>query len=265
MKKSILFLAISITLGTLNAQASENFELWVTDPLGFHLPSGWTANNANPNRPVTVRNEVPYDGTYSMQLYSEGPSFEGKAPGRATRKFYAATNGPISVYVRVDSLQPGGSAEVIVYADNSSLTILGTWSSTTVTPGYVNAQIAIPNFTAPDTLIVTLAASTTLGPLGYDGYAIVTFDALGQLSTSTGEPEAKPDFTISPNPSTGLFTFGNGQTTVDQAVVTDLQGRTLYNLSNVREINLSNQPPGMYLVHIQHQGQHQTMKVVVSH
>jgi len=63
MKKSILFLAISITLSTLNAQVSENFELWVTDPLGFHLPSGWTANNATPNRPVTMRNEVPYDGT----------------------------------------------------------------------------------------------------------------------------------------------------------------------------------------------------------
>jgi len=98
-----------------------------------------------------------------------------------------------------------------------------------------------------------------------NGYAIVTFDALGQFSTSTSELEAKPDFTISPNPSTGLFTFGNGQTTVDQAVVSDLQGRTLYNLSNVREINLSNEPPGMYLVNIQHQGQHQTMKVVVSH
>ncbi|MCC6411451.1 MAG: T9SS type A sorting domain-containing protein [Saprospiraceae bacterium] len=263
MKTNLLFLVIFLTCSTTHAQISENFELWVTGPFGFHIPDGWTVNNAEPTRPVSVRNEDPYSGTYALQLFSEGPSFEGRAPGRAFRKFYATTNDPISVYVRVDSLLPGGSAEIVVYLNNSSLTTLGTWSSTTVTSGYVNAQVAIPNFSAPDTLSISLVAKTTLGPLGYDGYAVVTFDALGQITTSTGEPGANDDFSLSPNPTTGLFTFGNGQTTVDQAVVTDLQGRTLHTFSNVREINLINEPPGMYLVHLQHQGQYHTKKIVV--
>lgn len=265
MKTNFLFLVICLTCSTINAQVSENFEEWVTGPFGFHIPAGWTVNNAEPTRPVSVRNEEPYSGTYAMQLYSEGPSFEGRAPGRAFRKFYATSNDPISVYVRVDSLLPGGSAEIVVYKNNSSLTILGTWSSTTVTSGYVNALVEIPNFTAPDTLGIALVASTTLGPLGYDGYAIVTFDALGQITTSAGEPGANDDFSLSPNPTTGLFTFGNGQTTVDHAIVTDLQGRTVHTFSNVREIDLSNEPSGMYLVYILHQGQRQTLKVVVNH
>jgi hypothetical protein len=264
MKTTFLLLVISITCNTLNAQISENFELWVTGPFGFHIPADWTVNNAEPTRPVSVRNEEPYSGTYALQLFSEGPSFEGRAPGMAFRKFYAPTNDPISVYVRVDSLLPGGSAKVRVYANNSSFTPLGLWSSTTVTTDYLNVQVAIPDFSAPDTLVVSLEASTTLGPLGYDGYAVATFDALGQLTTSTGEPDAKDVISLSPNPSTGLFTFGNGQTTVEQAVVADLQGRVLLNFTNVRGIDLYNEPPGMYLVHTMHQGQRHTMKVVVS-
>lgn len=264
MKTNILFLAICLACSTLNAQVSENFELWVTGPFGFHIPDGWTVNNAVPTRPVSVRNEEPYSGTYALQLFSEGPSFEGRAPGRASKKFYATTNDPISVYVRVDSLLPGGSAEIVVYLNNSSLTTLGTWSSTTVTPGYVNAQVAIPNFSAPDTLSISLVAKTTLGPLGYVGYAVVTFDALGQITTSANEPNEKDAISLSPNPTTGLFTFGNGQTAVDHAIVTDPQGRTVHTFSNVREIDLSNEPAGMYLVHVQHQGQPQTMKVVVN-
>jgi hypothetical protein len=259
--KTILFSLVFFTLSScLSAQIAGDFEIWTTDPFGFQIPVGWTVNNAEPTRPVSVPNTTPYSGSLALQLFSEGPSFEGRAPGRAFRKFYTATNDPVTVQVRVDSIIPGGSAKVNVY--NKNFTVLyGSWTGNAVTTDYVSVSVPLQGFAGADSLWIELVANTTLGPLGYDGYAIATFDALGQLTTSTNEP-GFDHLHLYPNPTTGPVIFGNKRLT--DIMVMDAGGRIVLQSTQAESIDLSHLPPGVYTLKALFNGEKMIARIVRS-
>lgn len=84
--------------------------------------------------------------------------------------------------------------------------------------------------------------------------------------------QSKPENTlrIFPNPSTGVFTISTtlpANTTIN---VEDLLGKQILNilpgkLMNTFEINLANQPDGIYLLHMQHAGSSITKKLILAH
>ena len=67
------------------------------------------------------------------------------------------------------------------------------------------------------------------------------------------ENNLEDEISIYPNPTTGIFTINNGQLIMDNIITTDITGKTIYStMGHVPlQIDISNQPAGIYFIKIQ--------------
>lgn len=179
MKKPLCFAFLLTLCFTLAAQNTEGFEEW--EYVGeWEVPVGWEVNNTFEVYPCSVKEEEAFSGQYALRLRSYGPSFEGYASGLAMRKFFITPDEALlALEVKADSLLPGGFAAIRVYskADNYS-TPIGNWQSEELTDDYEHLELQLETGSLPDSVLVVIESGTTLGPLGYEGYAEMVVDQL---------------------------------------------------------------------------------------
>ncbi len=88
-------------------------------------------------------------------------------------------------------------------------------------------------------------------------------------NTTTGIKNlTEGDFAIYPNPSNGFFTIINSEFVVANIVITDIAGRTIYNSQPATrnsqfEIDISDQPKGIYLLSIETVNEIYTTKLII--
>lgn len=194
MKKLCYFTLVLLSGFPLAAQNIDGFEEW--EYAGeWEVPVGWEVNNTFEVFPCSVKEEEAYSGAYALRLRSYGPSFEGFAPGIATRRFYIAPQeGLLAIQVKADSLLAGGYAAIRVMnkASNYSAPI-GEWQKAELTDGFEHVEILLDEDSLPDSVMVILESGTTPGPLGYNGYTEMVVDQLEFVINVSAQQEAGRD------------------------------------------------------------------------
>ena len=112
-------------------------------------------------------------------------------------------------------------------------------------------QVAL-NFSGTAVRYVLLTALSTAAPtMNCAGLAEVQFKVEGIVS-STQNMQNAIALEVFPNPSSGLFQVSIPKQELEQITVFDAQGQQLFQVQVEgfrTEINLSNRPPGVYLIH----------------
>ncbi len=190
--KKLCFFALALLSGLpLSAQNTDGFEEW--EYVGeWEEPLGWEVNNTFEVFACSFKEEEAFSGEYALRLRSYGPSFEGFAPGIATRRSYIVPQeGLLAIKVKVDSLLAGGYAAIRVMnkASNYS-TPIGEWQKAELTDGFEHVEVLLDEGSLPDSVMVILESGTTLGPLGYVGYTEMVVDQLEFVLNVSAQQEA---------------------------------------------------------------------------
>ena len=155
-----------------------------------------------------------------------------------------------------------------MFQDGAFLTFINAQGETACTdlhPDYSNTEISITTF-EPDVTLENSDVQTVVPPL-----QIVNLNlSVNEVCSGTVSiEESSYYFTIqiSPNPSTGLFYIDFGENPVNASLsVFDAQGKLVkqLKLKDLRtQLNLSDQPPGLYLLQFVNESTVFTRRVVL--
>ncbi len=198
------------TISHISAQIpNASFENWEQENT-WEVPTNWTTNNDENNFISVTKVESLTDGDFAMKVETNGPSFEGLAPGIASCIFLPNGNSnTLEFSYRIDSLIAGGNVEaIILQLKNDHFNQIGYWKLDVVTQGIESLQIPLNSINS-DSIKIEIRANSLLTPLGYEGYAEIIVDRLELELTSSSTNPKKSKIKLFPNPSNGHFTIEN--------------------------------------------------------
>lgn len=232
---------------SLPAQIFEDFEGWQING-DYTIPLGWTVNLDR----CVLEEEPAFYGQRAMRVRSLGPSFEGYAPGIASKKFLVPDNAlGMSFSILIDSLFEGGSALLRVLDDQDE--VLLTWESDELIPDYEEMNLSFDTDLAGDSIKIEWIASTTIGPLGFDGYLEMAVDKMQWLTTnSIDEKEKEVSIQLFPNPASTSVQVQSSKE-INYYVLYDLLGSPLQKAqvkANQLRLMVKHLPKGAYLLQL---------------
>lgn len=238
-----------ITLNIQNSPATPsitpaNVQICAGDTLTMSAPSGYSSyiwklsnvvipgattntysTNANGSYKVAVVDTFGcisgYSGTKTVKVNPlPTPNFNiNTVVSTGARKLSSTNNGSFQWNLNGSPI-PGATAKIYI------ATTSGSYSLT-----FTNSKGCVA--TSPDTtLTINLNRS-----MKEENVAVIS-----------SVDDMQSNVVIYPNPSSGLFFIESSQ--VVNAVVRDIQGKLIMNIKNAQEINLSEQPSGMYLLQL---------------
>lgn len=266
MSRCTTLIAFTLMASFLYGQ-NEPFENW-ENVNGYDVPVGWQVNNDYPTHPCSVRDSNAAEGNTALRLRSFGGSFEGWAPGYASRTYEIQNNNIIllSMYIKTDSLWPGGYSRVKVVS-GPNLAEVGSWESSEISNGFQWVEIPLNTSFFPGTVQVVLESGTYLGPLGYEGYSETVFDDMYFVVDISGvnDPDGNSGIRIFPNPCSDVLQW-TGPAGIQKIALLDISGRQALAFAGAEintRLDISSVHPGVYLCQFElADGKKVTQKVI---
>lgn len=229
-----------------------SFENWVIEN-NFETPEFWHTNNYSTNFTSVSKVDYLTEGNFAMKVKSNGPSFEGKAPGYAYCTFLPnAQYNFLELSYRIDLIVSEGSILVIVSQfEGADYKRIGTWTSETMTTQIEQAQLPF-KLVNNDSVKVEIFAATKITSLGYEGYSEVIVDGM-HLDIRSGIDTDVIDYTfqILPNPTSGMITIQGGAE-IRRLTIRDAKGSMVKKVvGNTRQLDLSELSAGNYYLTIE--------------
>ena len=248
MKKHFVCVFTLICTVGLAQIPNSDFESWV-NMTSYENPEYWFSNNGITT--TVSKTTDSYSGMYAINIESNYPSIEGKAPGEAYT-FISTPSLPDTLYawVKCDSLiSPAkGVIEIVAFKSGQNPQVINRLEIAQSSSNYQLVSMLIPQVVA-DSLGIWLVAESYQSSLGYEGYVRMKADVLF-TSTSIGIEQNELNVNIYPNPTYGKLFFDYSEE--DYSVyVLDAQGRQVLSFSeNCNYIDLSQLHSGVYFVKI---------------
>lgn len=255
--KKLIYIIFILPIGLFAQIQNSNFENWAITN-GNEQPVNWVTNNSSPSFISVEKTTDSYSGAYAIKVRSNGPSFEGPAPGEAHITFFAnQTINSITAYIKCDSIVSPGKCiiEVIGYLSGISQQI-GYWETDTIIANYQMTMIPISYSIQPDSFKISIIGYSQLGPLGYNGFAELKVDHISVSTTTNIENVYKVnEIKIFPNPSKGEINIEIDEINVSYIKVYSIDGKLLSepefeigtNTININQMYLKS---GIYLLEI---------------
>ena len=272
MRKLSLFLTTFIAISSLSAQISDgSFEKWdtafyCTTPAFSQyelVPQVWESNNAiHPDwhpflvsTPASQSLESPfYD--FSMQLESSATlGIDDGGPGILYQDISNESLTGISYWLKCDSLSGASGCIVEIFGIDQGLELLFQDSINEQQSTFQKYDVTASEFNAAnyDSLRLQFRAVGYFGltdnPIGFTRMLIDEVEASFLSNTSDLNPT---EAIIFPNPSSGLLILESSKP-ISKIRLIDTQGREVISETCQKqncELDISNQPNGLYTIHI---------------
>jgi hypothetical protein len=266
--KTVIFTLSLIFPAFLMAQPfNGGFEEW--DTVGnWEEPLGWISNSTQGF--VTVHKSTDaWSGSYALRVRSNGPSFEGLAPGLVDHT-WVSPGYPASVtaYVKCDTLLEPGKAIIEVYGWKNGLSYeVGKWETDELIPEFQMIEIPLFLGDGVDSLTFRGLAFTFPGPLGYEGFASFLIDQVeeGELVNLTS-PDDYDKLRLYPNPCRGLLWLEGMPEGQKQLRIWAVDGGLVAEKNSTQEKiqwKLSHLPAAAYWLQVQVQNKVLVKKVIL--
>jgi len=247
IKYLICILSLTTLVGLAQIPNSD-FESWV-NVSSYENPEYWFTNNGATT--TVQKTSDSFSGMYAINIESNYPSIEGKAPGEAyTFVSPLSSSDTLYAWVKCDSLiSPAkGVIEIVAYNSGQNPQVINRLEIAQASPNYQLMSMVIPNVTA-DSLGIWLVAESFQSALGYEGYVRMKVDKL-HVSSSLGITQNELHIKVYPNPTRGIVNFDFPENNFDGMVLNG-QGSPILRLSeNGQYFDLSQFPSGIYFLKI---------------
>ncbi len=232
--KTIVTLFLFIPVFMFAQIPNNSFENWVVGNTEY--PVQWITNN-NPSYISIFKVYESYSGSFAAKVVSNGPSFEGAAPGWLKTSFIPATiPTQLTLYYKCDSiLSPAYGAITINQYINGINTEIGKAEILSKTQSFTLLAISLNCSQIPDSIDIKISSVTVNNGIVYEGYISIIVDDI-VFSNTTGfiDPSLKEILKLFPNPVNGYlnlevsedFDIQNG---IIQII--DLNGKLLKNMT----------------------------------
>lgn len=258
MKTILVFLLFFSTYYSYSQIPNNSFEYWSTIE-GIEEPDGWFSNNAQSHISVQKTTDA-YSGDYAVEILSNGPSFEGPAPGWIKTTVYPLTQlNRLSLFYKCDSLVSPAVGEITATSwVNGSANNVGTFEITQINSMYELLTIPLSLNEIPDSLTVSLTSKTINNGVSYIGYAKLKFDSI-YLDYSAGINEDLNflhNIKVYPNPANTLLTIDLPEETLHKEIsfkLIDLSGIIISKgrmKANKDIINIQGVSKGTYILQL---------------
>ena len=273
MKKTITQLTLILISSCLYGQILDgNFEKWDTafywenPPFSqFEIvPRDWQSNNQiHPDwhpflvsTPASQSDESPF-GDYSLQLESKDAGIDSYGSGILFQDISAESVTEISYWLKCDVLIDVSGCMVEIFGLGQGLDLIYQDSIYEEHTDFNHYSVSLPDINTAnyDSIRLQFRAIGNGGftdePLGFTRILIDGVEA--RTSTSTSNLSSK-DANIFPNPTSGLLSIESTDSNILQISLTDTDGKELLAKTcnkQACELDISNQPTGLYLVQIQ--------------
>jgi Secretion system C-terminal sorting domain len=240
------------------AQSNPNFEQW-TNVQTWEAPIAWQTNNLQFFISVSKSFDAQ-SGMYAANLISNGPSFEGPAPGWMKTSFVPLTPCDTLYYhLKIDSIDSPGVVGVSIKGFHGGAVLFSN------TVNYANEttnynQYALPTLNqstlAVDSIQLVFMAKSINSALGYYGHVEFKVDAVScsNVLSLNDLSNQEANFFPYPNPTDDLFYIESrdGATIGEEISIFNLEGREIYrdNLTSNHSISTSDWASGIYFVRI---------------
>lgn len=204
--KIILTLCLCIPVFVFAQIPNNSFEEWA----GYitEEPTGWITNNI-PNHISVSKTTESYTGMFAAKVISNGPSFEGPAPGwLKTTLIPTEVPQKLTLYYKCDSILPPAYGEIAVNQYNNGIFIvLGKVEILNINQSFELLTIPLSSSQIPDSIEIRISSITINNGLTYEGYISFIVDDI-VLSNTTGliEPSIDERILLYPNPVNGYLT-----------------------------------------------------------
>ncbi len=258
MKTLFVSLLLLGTYCSYSQIPNNSFEHWSIVE-GIEEPDGWFSNNTQSH--ISVQKTIDaYSGDYAVEIISNGPSFEGTAPGWVKTTVFPETQfNRLSLYYKCDSLVAPAVGKITTASwINGSTNIVGAFEISQLNSMYELLTIPLSLNEIPDSLTISLTAKTINNGVAYIGYAKLKFDSI-YLDYSTGINETLNYLTkirVYPNPANTILTIDLPEETVDKEIsfkLIDLGGMVISKgriNTNKEIINIQNISKGTYIIQL---------------
>lgn len=204
--KTILTLCLCIPVFVFAQIPNNSFEVWA----GYitEEPTGWITNNIPYHVSVSKTTES-YTGLFAAKVISNGPSFEGPAPGwLKTTLIPTEIPKKLILYYKCDSILPPAYGEIAVNQYNNGInTEIGKAEILSKTQSFELLSISLNCSQIPDSIEIKISSVTVNNGLIYEGYVSFIVDDI-ILSNITGfiDQSFKKSIKLFPNPANGYLT-----------------------------------------------------------
>lgn len=245
-----------------------DFEEW-GPVFDWEEPLGWNSNSQQGY--ITIQKATDaWAGEYAMRVRSNGPSFEGLAPGLVDHT-WVSPGYPASVtaFVKCDTLLEPGKAIIEVFGWKNGLTYeVGKWETDELIPEFQMIEIPLFLGDGVDSLTFRAIAYTFPGPLGYEGFASFVVDQVeeGELVSLTSL-HGETDWKLFPNPSPGRLYLKDLPKGPKRLILWSETGARLTSMRSgdeQLEWDLSHLPGGTYWLQLQ-SGRAMSIKKIILH
>jgi hypothetical protein len=174
---------------------------------GVEEPDNWVTNNI-PSHISVEKSTISYSGNFAAKIISNGPSFEGPAPGwlKTTVSLIEPVN-QLSFYYRCDTIIAPAIGEVVVKAWINGDPEISNYEISEQTTAYQQINLPLSINELPDSLTIQIISKTINDGTFYVGYIELLVDSFS-LSFSTGVEEnlrLLNEIIIFPNPSNSIL------------------------------------------------------------
>lgn len=204
--KTILTLCLCIPVFVFEQIPNNSFEDWA----GYTTeePVGWITNN-HPTHISVSKTTESYTGLFAAKVISNGPSFEGPAPGwLKTTLIPTEVPKKLTLYYKCDSILPPAYGEIAVNQYNNGIfTELGKVEILILNQSFELITISLSSSQIPDSIEIKISSITVNNGVTYEGYISFIVDDI-VLGYTLGLTELSIDERLSlyPNPVKGYLT-----------------------------------------------------------
>jgi hypothetical protein len=249
--RNLLVFCILFTFGA-HAQTvpNGNFESWFVGNWQL-VPEAWATQNDGLT-PMTTQDLDAYEGDYAMRVTAlpNGIGFSGFANCTIPT---AAIPPSLDFYVKA-LCEFGGVSVSISFYNNDMEVYSEFWSSGTSIDDWTYVSLQLSQI-EPVMTHAVIRAEAFVGDL-VPGQAWISVDAMGFGGTLSNDNADQISFELFPNPTKDTFHI-SGEVNGYQFSLFDLTGkavkRSILN-STINSIDISELPPGLYLVELRSEG-----------